>query len=60
MKIRVLWVPPHEKTVKCGEVYAVPCKEVGKKRGQLMLAAGEAELVVDEPAVGDTQPGAEG
>ncbi len=53
MKIRILWVPPHEKLLKSGLVYDLA--DAGEAKG--LIAAGEAEAVdAKTDALDDPRP----
>lgn len=44
MRVRVLWVPPQERALVCGEVYDLP-----DDHAQRLLDAGEAEVLQPPP-----------
>jgi hypothetical protein len=55
MKVRVLWVPPAERLIKCGEVYDLPTAYA-----EQLIAAGEAEKVAGKTdALPDPRPAPE-
>ena len=56
MKIRILWVPPHERDLKCGKVYDLANEAEAKS----LIAAGEAEAVdAKADALDDPRPAPE-